>query len=222
MFARMLAVNYVEKQMKMNMWVFEQKRREEMDLVHRAMSMVNDYERANDREAIEMDDSCLKSRWSPPIMGHYKINVDAAIFKETGVGMGAVVCDSIGEVIAAMVSLRKGDYAVDIAEAMAARFALKIAWESGLRSVILETDNLKLFQHLKKAKVEASAFGIVVKDILQLATLCTSCSFSHVRRKGNQVAHKLAKLSKDCNEERIWIEELPEQLYHLVSDDLLE
>lgn len=44
---------------------------------------------------------------------------------------------------------------VDIAEAVAARHALKIAIDSGLRSVVLESDDcLKLINHLKRGAME--------------------------------------------------------------------
>uniref|UniRef100_A0A803LVU4 RNase H type-1 domain-containing protein n=1 Tax=Chenopodium quinoa TaxID=63459 RepID=A0A803LVU4_CHEQI len=42
----------------------------------------------------------------------------------------------------------QGCFEIDIAEAMAARFALLIAMEAGFNRVILEMDNLKFFSHV--------------------------------------------------------------------------
>ncbi|KAL2903134.1 Transketolase [Bienertia sinuspersici] len=93
-------------------------------------------------------------------------------------------------------------------EALAARKALSIAMEAGLRKVILETDNLTLFQCLAKKRVECSAFGVIVKDILRLAKNCNYIAFSHVKREGNKVAHNLAKMSGNFEDLQVWMEEV--------------
>ncbi|KAL2906176.1 3-deoxy-manno-octulosonate cytidylyltransferase [Bienertia sinuspersici] len=82
-----------------------------------------------------------------------------------------------------------GKFEVDIMEAIAARHALSIAIEAGFRRVILETDNIKLAHHLSKKKMDLTAFGNMVEDILRLAS---QCQFG-----GNNVAHKLAKYSSE-------------------------
>lgn len=65
---------------------------------------------------------------------------------------------------------------------MAARHSLQVATQAGLRMVELETDNVKLYTHLKKRFCENSSFGRIVADILEIANTCISCSFSHVCR----------------------------------------
>ena len=72
---------------------------------------------------------------------------------------------------------------------------MSIAVEACLRNVTIETDCVKLFSHLRKDTVEATAFGVIVHDILHLAKKCFSISYSHVKRSGNEVAHDLAKLT---------------------------
>ncbi|KAL2941342.1 hypothetical protein RDABS01_029692 [Bienertia sinuspersici] len=90
-----------------------------------------------------------------------------------------------------------------------------------LGKVVVETDNLKLALHLRRSIKENTTFGCIVKDVLQLAKLCTSISFAHVRREGNRVAHCLAKLSKSYTDMRVWIEEVPLEAIELVNSDAL-
>ena len=93
---------------------------------------------------------------------------------------------------------RRGNFDVGIAEAMAMCHALilTILMEAGFRNFLLEIDNIKLHTHLHKKKVTSSSFGRVVRDIVMLANSCESVSFAFVRREGNKVAHRLAKLSE--------------------------
>ncbi|XP_021771289.1 uncharacterized protein LOC110735405 [Chenopodium quinoa] len=141
--------------------------------------------------------------WSPPSARVYKINSDAACFNDKSTSLGGVMRDQTGDIMAATCWLVQGCFDIDIAEALAATHALLIAMEAGLKRVILEVDNLKLFKHLSKGSYDSSCFGLVVKDIVYLACLCLSCSFSHVGRNGNRVAHILANCGRAFDEMRL-------------------
>ncbi|KAL2922968.1 Cardiolipin synthase A [Bienertia sinuspersici] len=93
------------------------------------------------------------------------------------------------------------------------RNAINISLQAGFHAFEVESDCLKLVQQLQRRKVEPSAFGVILYDILQLAKRCSYISFSHVRREANVVAHSLAKLSKDFNEFRVWLEKYPPQIH---------
>ncbi|KAL2939383.1 LINE-1 retrotransposable element ORF2 protein [Bienertia sinuspersici] len=121
------------------------------------------------------------------------------------VGMGAIMRDREGDVMASTCKQILGEYDVEVAEALAARHALQVALEIGLTKIILEVDNLKLCQYLKKDKKEPTGFGKIVQDI----------------KEGNKVAHHLAKLSGNFGELRVWIEEVPELVQCHVLSDLL-
>lgn len=85
----------------------------------------------------------------------------------------------------------EGCYDIDVAEAFAARHAMQVSLEAGMNRLILESDCLKLISHLKRGVIKRSSFGFLVADILDLASRCLSFSCKHVKRVGNQVAHKL-------------------------------
>ena len=159
-------------------------------------------------------------RWVAPKDGVYKINSDAAIFHREKVGLGSVMRDAKGEVIAATCVKMDGGYAVDVAEALAARHGLLIALEAGLRRVVVETDNLKLYTYLKQKTKEVSEFGFLVADIIKLSEQCDMFFASFVRRLGNRVAHAMAKLSNSFDGLQVWVEESPPEAISLVMDDM--
>ncbi|KAL2895095.1 GTPase Obg, partial [Bienertia sinuspersici] len=108
--------------------------------------------------------------------------------------------DAAGDVMVAMCARVKGNDDVQLGEALAAKMALEVAYDTGLRRVVLEMDCLKLVNHLKG--------GLVVFDILELARRCQSISFSHVSRNGNGVAHILTQQSRHYEDFRVWIGEI--------------
>lgn len=164
-----------------------------MDLINRAVRVVCEYGKAMEINVKSKNCRSSSTRWTAPPVGIYKLNSDAAIL-EKSIGLGAIMRDNIGDVMVATCDFEEGCFEVDIAEAMATRHGLRIALEAGLSKIILETDCMKLFYALQKGKGDNSMFGCVVKDILTLASLCTSISYSHAKRNGNLAAHKLDKL----------------------------
>ena len=205
-----------------NAWVFEKKRVATMDVIHKAVAVVDEYIRANEEPyVIFRDEQAGGEVWRAPEVGSYKINSDAAMFELGKVGLGGVMRDHVGEVVAATCMVTNGSMEVEVAEALAARHAVHIAIDSGLTNIILESDNMKLIKHLKASIWENTSFGNVVADILWLGSLCNSIRYNHVRRKGNYVAHCLAKASKEYGSMRVWLEEVPEEIASGVMNDML-
>lgn len=120
--------------------------------------MVGEFEKANLKDLVEFASDQSPEVWSPPPFGSYKLNTDAAPFENGRIGFGAVVRDAIGNVMVASCDYVAGNENVEIAEALAARHGLKVAWEAGLRDIMLEVDNAKLFWHLKKKKKNKKSF----------------------------------------------------------------
>lgn len=105
--------------------------------------------------------------------------------------------DKDGEVLMATCCVLPGSMEVDQAEALAMRHSMKIAIEAGFRSLVVETDSQKLYNYLSKGRKASSSFGMLVSDIQVQARLCTNVVYSFVRRNGNRIAHKLAKICND-------------------------
>ncbi|KAL2939352.1 hypothetical protein RDABS01_000184, partial [Bienertia sinuspersici] len=181
-----------------NAWCFEKKKKEGMELVQRATNLVND-----------------PVRWTPPVEGTYKLNTDVAVFQEGKVGLGAILRDHMGETVVTTCWMVAGDYKVELGEGLAARHGLKIALEAGFEHIILETDSVKLYTHVKKENEENNTFGRIVQDIKTLAGRCLTFEVLHVKRGANKAAYHLAKLSQKFAEMRVWLEENPSEIAHV-------
>ena len=61
----------------------------------------------------------------------------------------------------------------------------------------------------------------VLSDVLFLAADFCVCTFSHVKRAGNSVAHFLARQCKSRDELQVWFESILEDIAPLVARDAL-
>ena len=88
--------------------------------------------------------------WRAPPTGFMKINFDGAVFDDANMsGVGVVIRDSYGEVLASCSEKISQAYEAEVIEALAAQKALSFAQELGFQNVILEGDALGLIQALK-------------------------------------------------------------------------
>ncbi|XP_075640433.1 uncharacterized protein LOC142612203 [Castanea sativa] len=130
-------------------------------------------------------------RWSPPPDEFYKINFDAAVFHEDNIaGIGMIVRDSSGLVMASLSHNIPFQNSVEELESLAACRALEFALELGLDKAILEGDSLTA---LKDDSASLASFGLLVRDAQSLAGLFNCICFLHVGRDGNSIAHNLAR-----------------------------
>ncbi|KAK2656328.1 hypothetical protein Ddye_009380 [Dipteronia dyeriana] len=132
------------------------------------------------------DRGMVVSSWSPPPLGVFKINTDAAIaVAKIRTGIGIIVKDSSGDVMASFAQMVRVNYEPQIAEAIA----------------ILKVN---------------SDIGIIVHDILSLLGNFRECSVVFVPRKANMVAHFLAKEGLFSESDDFWLEEVPRCMSPLV------
>ncbi|XP_021735105.1 uncharacterized protein LOC110701784 [Chenopodium quinoa] len=204
-----------------NRWAFDRKRLDKIKVIRKAVGMVGEFEHAKEVCNTNPSPPTFECVWKPPLAGIIKINSDAAVFSPSGVGLEGVMRDSVGDVVASTCSKIDGCFDVDVVEALAMmRHSLYIAMEAGFRCVSLETDCLKLHNHLVKGLTTPTTFGVIVNDMLKLAQLCQSCCYSFVKRGGNKVAHALAKCSINFVGFRVWMEKFPPDVTEFVVADL--
>ena len=65
---------------------------------------------------------------------------------------------------------------------------------------IFEGDAEQIIKTLWAKEVNQPEYGHVLQDFLVLASYFRVCSFSHVKRVSNSIAHFLARRSKEGNE----------------------
>nr|POF06673.1 hypothetical protein CFP56_29261 [Quercus suber] len=160
-------------------------------------------------------------RWSPPDYGIYKANYDGAYFEEEeAAGIGVVVRNEMGQVMASLAEKIIMPSSVEILEAIAARRAMIFMEELGLRRAIFEGDSETVVKALSGDCPDRSSIGHIVKDCKSLMGCFQSCSFSHVRRQSNGVAHALARRARMSSPLSVWMESVPPDISYLVYVDV--
>lgn len=85
-------------------------------------------------------------QWKPLEEGVYKINTDAAVsLNDSNAGLGIIIRNHRGQVIASETKYLEFVSSVDEAEARAALEGLKFAIEAGIHPIQLEVDSLRIY-----------------------------------------------------------------------------
>ncbi|XP_075638353.1 uncharacterized protein LOC142610424 [Castanea sativa] len=114
--------------------------------------------------------------------GMYKTNYDGAVFIDSGeAGIGVIVRDARGEVIAALVEKIHYPGSGEVLEALAARRVAKFVVELGLSSSVLEGNAEVVCRVLRVADWGHSSIGKIVKDKVSIVGSLRTFSFSHTR-----------------------------------------
>ena len=159
-------------------------------------------------------------RWRPLVGELYKTNFDRAVFRESGeAGIGVVVRDAKGEVIAALAEKITFPGTVEMLEALAARRAVKFVVELGISLSKFEGNLEVVHRALQAADRCHLSIGQIIKDILSIVGSLRTFSFSHTRRQGNYVAHDLAKRAIVSFPLLVWMEHVPSNIEQLVILD---
>ena len=89
-------------------------------------------------------------RWSPPTENLYKANFDATMFEYLGfAGLGVVIRDCRGNVLAALSQKIALPQSVEMAEALATKRAVQLAIEMSFLRVMVEGDCKRVVQALQ-------------------------------------------------------------------------
>ncbi|KAK9290621.1 hypothetical protein L1049_008793 [Liquidambar formosana] len=203
-----------------NLVVFEGVRKDPQSVAHMVLRFLKEYlaAQSDGRKGI----TAIPARWLPPTTGQYKVNADGIVFAESySVGFGAVVRNHDGQVMAVASKRKTGLFEPSQVEAMAFRFAVEFANDLGLRDVDFEGDNVEVMGALDSRVVPQTAMGLIIEDALvTAASSFMSLKFKHVGRKGNEVAHGLAKFAIFVEDVLVWMEETPSCIRNQVAFDL--
>ena len=83
-----------------------------------------------------------------------------------------------------------------------------------------EGDSSSVVKLLQDRCVSHPQGGHILKDIVSHLNSFQSCSFSHIGRKGNAVAHALAQRARYSFPLEVWTESVPPAILHVVLSDL--
>jgi len=134
------------------------------------------------------------SLWTRPPPDVWKINWDAAISKEKDrMGVGVIIRDVTGRVLAARTKVTPHITEPATAEALAAWEAVVLARELGGSRILLEGDSSIIVSALGVREPSFRVYGQILNDTKSLFSHFLSVEVHHVRRSANQAAHLLAK-----------------------------
>ena len=157
----------------------------------------------------------------PPQDTFYKENFDAAIFENSGfVGLGVVIRDCHGHVIAALSQKIRKPNLVEAAEALVACQAIVFMKELCIFKVVVEGDCLRVVQALTAKERCNTLYGNIIEDARNQSLSLQFCQFQHVRWDGNKLAHAQARRAVPSIDYDVWVEDLPSELEVIFQSDL--
>uniref|UniRef100_A0A803PY52 RNase H type-1 domain-containing protein n=1 Tax=Cannabis sativa TaxID=3483 RepID=A0A803PY52_CANSA len=136
---------------------------------------------------------CYTVSWSPPAGLGLKMNVDATVNQEHKIlGVGAIIRDGNGNVVAAFSKPVQGCFRSDELEAKALFHSLNWAKQLQLQITHVETDALRVSSAINSTLRNLSSFDDLIMDVCYLLSFFSGVTVSHVKRNANQAAHGLA------------------------------
>ena len=134
-------------------------------------------------------------------------------------GLGTVIQDSKGIVLASCSEKVSLPPSSDNFEALAAAEALLFAQELGLSSLILEGDSEFVIKVLRSEDESLASFGHLLESVKPIIDAFSSISFSHTHKLGNSIAHNLAKHARHARGLLVWSKGAPSHLHDVLLAD---
>jgi ribonuclease HI len=158
-------------------------------------------------------------KWEPPVGGCLKLNWDATLCSTKNMmGVGVVLRDEHGAVVAALASVFPFVRDPVLAEATALWKAVKFCGEVGCQRVVFEGDSLQVVQLVNNAQCW-NRYGQLLEDVRTFLAEFHFHVVQHVSLEANKVAHELAKLAIYRSFDSMWIGECPSSIQHFVNAD---
>ncbi|XP_057443219.1 uncharacterized protein LOC130735137 [Lotus japonicus] len=104
-------------------------------------------------------------------------------------GLGVVIRNQFGNVVAARTKKLRAAHGPDYAEARAIMLGLQVALKCGYFSVRLKSDCLGVVQSILQKRSNSSYFGVLLKQIINLGSQFGVFNICHIGRNANRVAH---------------------------------
>jgi ribonuclease HI len=183
---------------------------------------VEEYKQANEKTRGATGDSTRTpvEAWRAPPVGWCKVNCDAGFSKASGrMGMGIVVRDSEGNVLAARSLSRVGLLESIMGETVASYHAALLCKELALTHVILESDAKQVVNAIVSGEKNNSRFGHLVDDTKTILQAFSEWKCVHVNRTANAAAHNLAKTATCDIIDRTWNYCIPDCIRDVILMD---
>ena len=132
--------------------------------------------------------------WIPPPRGVLKVNVDAALSKNSDIAaVAAVARDETGMFLGASALVVEGITSPEVAEAMACREGLVLASDLDLQKIRIAMDCVNVVKSIHGQSM--GLYGHIVREIKAGAARYVDTQFVHEGWNSNSDVHRLAKSS---------------------------
>ncbi|XP_059436808.1 uncharacterized protein LOC132169875 [Corylus avellana] len=205
-----------------NEWIHEGLFTHPTDLASRASRSLQEFKEANVKDGcgvLRGQEQGLK--WEKPIEGFYKANCDASVDRINGrLGLGVIIRDHMGTVIAARSITKRGFLDPTSAEILAMHQGAMLCKELGLQKVRMEGDAQVVVTAFQNEDKLDCRWGHLIADVRSTLQYAQSWSVSHLRRQRNEAAHSLAKTATHDVIDRTWTMSIPECICNIVLTEL--
>ncbi|XP_059440462.1 uncharacterized protein LOC132172916 [Corylus avellana] len=158
-----------------------------------------------------------RQKWEAPPSGLYKSNWDVAVDQgEMRMGVGVIIRDERGQIIATLSQPTEYHHEPAAAEAVAALKAVEFCREVGVHETILEGDSLLVVNAIKNQNQCWLRYGQIITDIKWVLESLTQWSIRHIKREANSAAHGPAKCALRSSDTQVWLEEVPSCISEIV------
>ena len=193
-----------------NQWVFENKLLHVEEVIHRAVIYLGAFQKVTEkRHLIAQEQGRTLQRWKPPDEDTFKVNVDGA-FKDDRAGIGAIIRDAAGNIMATMAAPMQAVYSPQLLKALAILKGIELAHDTALKNFCIDSDYLGVVNSVNTAGADFFDIGHVLTTIKRAIGNPFCRGLSHVNKAANYPAHILAKYARDLAETLVWIEDGPD------------
>ena len=164
----------------------------------------------------------VKTKWSPPHQGRFKVNVDGAVFTSLkSCGIGVVIRNEAGQIMGALSRYLPLPLGALEVEAKAMEEGINLARDLGLWEVEIESDAQVLVKAITDAVPQPSSILKVVEGIKVGLGSFKQWSVSHTSRQNNFAAHLMAREARGIHDCQIWLEGNPPVIAFQVQLDVI-
>ena len=162
-------------------------------------------------------------KWQAPAEGNYKLNVSChGGSNGSPMGLGSLIRDSLGLVMAAKCSKSVGNSSLLQSQAKAVLLAIDFAFSIGFRRLEVEVGNQELLGLINLNSPSLAPIGVLVDDIRNWVPLFHFISFSFISKNCNKASRALATEAVSSNFEQVWLEDYPTCITSFVQMDSLQ
>ncbi|KAL9436228.1 hypothetical protein AB3S75_022309 [Citrus x aurantiifolia] len=158
-------------------------------------------------------------RWKQPPWPWCKLNTDGSCKNDWEAGAGGVIRDSAGHWISGF-CIRIGESSVLMAELWGLYQGLILAWDVGIKRLLVEVDSLCVTQMIAKQVVVPNVFHALIVAVQELLSRNWQIAITHIYREANSTADFMANMAHSAPLGLQVFSDPPMGIYSIISQDL--